>query len=397
MWRIIWYFLGCCRVRISGGSPEWTLQRLAGARIAFRDVVMQDDFSCDLTILKKDLLRAEREVQRSTCDLQSLQSSGFMQTFGGLFRRPALLVLLTIAVLSAVFVPKFVFFYEVSGNSRVQSERILRNLRELGVGFGTYGPSIHPQELKNRMLVRIPELQWLTVQQNGMRATVIVRERPETEPVLDRRTPRDVVASRSGVITEVSCLEGNCLVQSGQAVTEGELLVSAYTDYGYKTQVSAALAEVYAQTVRKSGCIAPDSVLCKQYTGRQKKSVRLIVGRTGWTLLPQKGLNKTNWDKMTQYRQLRLPGGFLLPLGIAITTISEYDICVEKGDEAALLAQMRQDVQQYEQADMVAGTILSAKEALLHENGAWRLESSLQCEEMIARMQPARFTKDGLQ
>ena len=69
----------------------------------------------------------------------------------------------------AFVIPKFVFFYEVVGNETVPEAQILRELQNLGVGFGTYGPSIRPQELKNRMLLQIPKLQWLTVQQSGMR------------------------------------------------------------------------------------------------------------------------------------------------------------------------------------------------------------------------------------
>ena len=83
------------------------------------------------------------------------------------------------------------------------SAQILRELQELGVGFGTYGPSIKPQELKNQMLLRIPKLQWLTVQQSGMCARVVVRERPDKEAVLDRKAPTDVIAARAGVLTRV--------------------------------------------------------------------------------------------------------------------------------------------------------------------------------------------------
>ncbi len=397
MWRIIWYLLGMCRVRISGGSPEWTLQKLAGSRIAFRDVRKEDEFSCVLTILEKDIEKTRRLAQGSMCELEIIHSAGFRQSFSAFFRRPLLTVLLMVSISSAIIIPRFVFFYEVTGNERVESERILRELQELGVGFGTYGPSIHPQELKNRMLVRIPELQWFTVQQSGMRATVVVKERPEMDKILDRREPRDVVASRSGVITSVSCLEGNCLVQQGQAVEEGQTLVSAYTDYGYKLQVSASLAEIYAQTVRKSNWISPDTVLQKQLTGKYRTQISLIAGRKRINLLPAGGLSAADCDKMTVYRQLRLPGGILLPLGIEITKISEYDTSVCAEDENLLLDRMRMDAAAYEQAEMIAGRVLSTKESVTRENGVCLLQSSLQCEEMIARMQPVRFSKDGLQ
>lgn len=136
----------------------------------------------------------------------------------------ALLILLAAAIAAGIVVPKYVFFYEVEGNEAVPSAQILRELRELGVGFGTYGPSIKPQELKNQMLLRIPKLQWLTVQQSGMCARVVVRERPDKAPVLDRKVPTDVIASRAGVLTRVEAVAGNCLCAPGQAVGGGELL-----------------------------------------------------------------------------------------------------------------------------------------------------------------------------
>ena len=67
------------------------------------------------------------------------------------------------------------------------------------------------------MLLRIPKLQWLTVQQSGMCARVVVRERPDKAPVLDRKVPTDVIASRAGVLTRVEAVAGNCLCAPGQA------------------------------------------------------------------------------------------------------------------------------------------------------------------------------------
>lgn len=162
-------------------------------------------------LLQRDLPKARTAAQRAMCELCVLQEHGFRQVFGGLWKRRGFALLLLLAMAGAFVIPKFVFFYEVVGNETVPEAQILRELQNLGVGFGTYGPSIRPQELKNRMLLQIPKLQWLTVQQSGMRACVVVRERPEAIAVEERRAPMNVVAGKDGVITSVSAMEGNCL------------------------------------------------------------------------------------------------------------------------------------------------------------------------------------------
>ena len=318
MWRVIWFFLGVSRLSITGASPEWCMQRLAKARVAFHFGAKPDEFTAEVWVLRRDEARAAQLIRMGGCDCEVLEHGGFAAVFGGLGKRPVLLVLLAAAIAAAIVVPKFVFFYAVEGNETVPSAQILRELRELGVGFGTYGPSIKPQELKNQMLLRIPKLQWLTVQQSGMCARVVVRERPDKEPVLDRKAPTDVIASRAGVLTRVEAVAGNCLCAPGQAVAGGELLVSAYTDFGFKTQVTAARAEIYAETVRQAVCVLPETKTVKDSRTAARCAVSLLVGRRRISLFGA-AMPERACEKETKIRYLTLPGGFSLPLGIAIT------------------------------------------------------------------------------
>lgn len=388
MWRVIWFFLGVSRLSITGASPEWCMQRLAKARIAFHFCAKPDDFTAEVWILRRDEACAAQLVRMGGCDCAVIERGGFSTVFGGLRKRPALLILLAAAIAAGIVVPKYVFFYEVEGNEAVPSAQILRELRELGVGFGTYGPSIKPQELKNQMLLRIPKLQWLTVQQSGMCARVVVRERPDKAPVLDRKVPTDVIASRAGVLTRVEAVAGNCLCAPGQAVAGGELLVSAYTDFGFKTQVTAARAEIYAETARQAVCVLPEAEQIKTNRTAPRYAVSLLVGRRRISLFGA-DVPEGFYEKETKTRVLTLPGGFSLPLGIAITRICEYDTREEtlraQDAEGRLLELVQADAMR----DMIAGSIRSSSVRTEQSGGCIRLYASLRCEEMIARMRPA--------
>jgi similar to stage IV sporulation protein len=398
MWKFIWLFLGFCRVRITGASPQWALNRFAGERIAFRDTKKTDDFTIETSLLLRDLPRAAAAAERGMCDLSVLEKLGAPAVFGGLRKRALLLVLLFLAAASAIILPKFVWFYEVSGNHRVPSEQILRNLRELGVGVGSYGPSIRPQWVKNHMLARIPELQWIAVTQNGAVAKIIVRERPETEPTEDRKTPRNVIASRDGLLTRVSVLEGGALCKPGDVVTKGQLLVSAYTDYGYATQVSAALAEIYARTWRRGAALLPDTELCKRVQNQAKKTVSLIIGQKRKIIFGNSGISTADCDKMTTRYPLTLPGGHALPIAVEITVISGYQTVAAPRSGLEAEQTLEQSVLGAARDDMIAGTVLKTDFSFSHESGAFRLASTLECEEMIARMVDANlFRNEGKQ
>lgn len=394
MWRLIWFLQGYVQAELRGASPEWALERLSNARVAFLRVQRIDDFTIALLILRKDVPKAMAAAQKAMCELAVIRETGFGKTFGGLWRRRLFALGLVLCAAGAFVIPKFVFFYDVVGNETVPDAEILRALHSLGVGFGTYGPDIQPQALKNKMLLLVPELQWFTVQQSGMCAHVVVRERPEKLAVEERRAPMNVVAAKDGVLTSVSSLEGNCLCAPGQAVTEGQVLISAYTDLEFTTRVSAALGEIYAETLTHKQVVCPDTALFKQPNGKTARRISLLVGEKRWNIFANGGNPEGKCDKITKTHMLTLPGGFEIPVGLEITEFSGYDLVKkplpEETAQALLIEQLERGVRQ----DMIAGEILDEALDLTRQNDRYELHASVRCEEMIARMVRASILKE---
>lgn len=386
MWRVIWFLQGYVRARLKGASPEWALERLTQARAAFLEPVREDDVTISLLLLKKDVPKAESAAQKAMCELETAEEFGLSKSLGGLFRRKAFCIALVLALAASFAIPKFVFFYEVTGNEAVPEEKILRAMKSLGVGFGTYGPDIKPQELKNKMLLLIPELQWFTVQQSGMRARIVVRERPERIPVEERRAPMDVVAAKNGVITSVYAYDGNCLCQPGQAVTKGQLLISAYTDLEFTTRVCAARGEIYAGTLAQKTVVTPDTVTVKRPNGKTARSVSLLLGEKRRNIFTNGGNLTGRCDKITRTHMLTLPGGLEIPIGLSVTQCVYYDTETKPLSPETAKAQLQEQAETAVRQDMIAGTILDITGELSRQNGIFEYTASIRCEEMIARM-----------
>lgn len=386
MWRVIWFLQGYVRAKIKGASPEWALERLTQARAAFLEPVREDDVTISLLLLKKDVPKAESAAQKAMCELEIAEEFGLSKSLGGLFRRKVFCIALVLALAASFVIPKFVFFYEVTGNEAVPEEKILRAMKSLGVGFGTYGPDIKPQELKNKMLLLIPELQWFTVQQSGMRARIVVRERPERIPVEERRAPMDVVAAKNGVITSVYAYDGNCLCKPGQAVTKGQLLISAYTDLEFTTRVCAARGEIYAGTLAQKTVVTPDTVTVKRPNGKTARSVSLLLGEKRRNIFTNGGNLTGRCDKITRTHMLTLPGGLEIPIGLSVTQCVYYDTETKPLSPETAKAQMQEQAETAVRQDMIAGTILDVAGELSRQNGIFEYTASIRCEEMIARM-----------
>ena len=73
MWRLIWFLQGYVQAELRGASPEWALERLSNARVAFLRVQRIDDFTIALLILRKDVLKAEAAARKAMCGRWALE------------------------------------------------------------------------------------------------------------------------------------------------------------------------------------------------------------------------------------------------------------------------------------------------------------------------------------
>ncbi len=383
MQRLTFYLRGVLRIRAKGASPEQLPNRLARARIAFWDLRRVDDLTMELSVFRTDLFRLRQIAKKAMCSVEVLQKSGFSAAFGGLRRRPVLLLGLLCSIALVMLLQHFIWYYDISGNTQVSDLQILAALEASGAGVGTWDFSLDAQVVENHVLALLPELQQITVNLYGGCAEVLVRERDPKPELAERRTPCNLVASRSGLILEMNVLCGDAVVKPGDAVLQGQLLVSGLGDRTLWVQEMHAMGEIYAKTWQKKAAIMPDMQLCKQYTGEETCRYALILGKKRINLSPGSGISGGNCDKMTLIKPLRLPGGILLPVRLEKTVQRSYRIQEVASADPARLLQQTLIHELVEHA--VAAEVLETAGDTAHANGLWIYQAVFTCREMIAR------------
>lgn len=385
---------GYARVRVEGGSPQWCLNRLTAAHVPFWGLETVDEFTVCFLVYQRDLSAVTELAAAGMCVATPLSRCGLPGVLALLSRRWGLMAGLAAAVAAALILPQYVWFYRVEGNDRIPAERILRAVRDAGVTAGTYGPDIHPQQVRYFVQRQIPELEWLTVTQNGAMAVVTVRERRQRAPMEDRRTVRDLVASRGGMITGLSVLDGEAAVKKGDVVEPGQVLVSGHMDLTYKIRACAAAGEVFARTWRETDVVTPRRYTAVEETGKIWRCRYLQMGRNRLKLTIGDPPEGPEWRKTVQRRDLTLPGGLTLPAAL----VTETYVCV-RPTAAELTASaageaMKRFSLRLAQEDMIAGRIRNSDWQMSESADLLRLHATVEAEEMIARPRRAEWTED---
>ena len=373
-------------VRVVHSNLMLLLDAYAEAGIVLHSVEITDELSARISIDRKyaQLLRSITEKQQG--EISVLQREGvFWKLING-FHRPALVIGISILLLLSVAVSRVVLFVVVEGNSQVPEKQILHAAEQAGIRFGVLRRSVRSEQIKNRMMDMLPQLQWVGITTDGCQAIVSVREKWD-DPYVDKMPLCGIFAARDGVIQSVYVTKGNALCVSGQVVKEGELLVSSYTDCGVNLRATGAEGEIYALTVREIKTVLPSQRQVQRKKTGEIQRYGLIVGKKRINFYKDSGICDTGCDKMYKEYYVTLPGGFRLPLALSIERLSyfETDTEIVMGSEAE--ETLRQLSDNYLCQEMVAGQILSAQTYIQQEESFLMLTGIYRCLEMIGRLQ----------
>ena len=339
--QVVNFCKGHVTVRVESGFPERVLNLCAARQIKFWDLTWVTPISFTFTMTRKSFRELQQHQDKLGAQMEVMDREG-LPYFAGRFRhRYVLVVGLGLCALALFAGSFFIWDFQIEGNVEVSHEEILRALDRCGVGLGTYSFSIQSEELRNQILLEIPELSYIAVNVSGCRAYVQVRERIPRPELVNKRQPGNTVAARDGLVTAIQPYDGEKLVLPGTMVQEGQLLISGVTDDEQAgTRFLRGMGKVYARTWYKIQCQVPGSIREKVYTGEEHTRYAICWGSRRINFYNNSSIPWGNCDKIVTRTKLTLPGGIALPITIIKETYRCYEerVATRSQEEAEQLA-----------------------------------------------------------
>ncbi len=341
---------GSVRVELDGKYAERAVNICARNHVDFRDLVRAPGGETRMTVSLPGYIKL-REVARESgaFTVRIVRRRGAPFFLWRLRRRYALIAGLLLCLFLVGLSSLYVWQIDVVGNETVSSSRILAALREEGVDIGTCILDISNKWISNSMLLRIPELSFITLNTHGSRIEVVVREEIPRPELIDPDAAVSVVAGKAGVITLMEVDEGWAVRAPGDTVIPGDELVSPYVPLG-TGRMTHARARVWARTWYELTMKMPLETVRKTYTGREKTRFSVILGGKRINFYFSGGNPYSECDKMTSYRRLKLPGGAMLPVTVVRDRFEEFttrsDVLTREAAGAILSARLLAELEE---------------------------------------------------
>jgi len=393
--RLVNYWKGRLTIRVESAFPERVLNICAARQVAFWDLCWESPLVFTISLTRRDYARMKYFASRLQCEIYVLEKEGMPFFLGQFRRRYVLWVGLALCILLGGFTSFFIWDFEIEGNENVREEEILRGLEKHGVTLGTFGYGIQSEELRNDMLLEIPELSYIAVNVKGCRAHVQVRERIPPPELVDKRLPGNTVAIRDGLVTAIRPYDGKKLVLPGTVVREGQLLISGVTDdVQAGTRFLRGMGKVYARTWYALRCHVDGQVREKRYTGKARIHYAICWGNRRINLYPA-GMAGENCDTIVKRTKLSLPGGIALPVTIVQETHRYYEETVRERTKEEAQSLACTVLGNYLRGGMKEGEVEKETYTTIQWDGNWLAALDAQCHEEIGEFRPLPIEEES--
>jgi len=264
---------GYVEISVSGAGIEKFLNLCASDNIRLRFVSHIGPDEAIVTVSVSDFYRLRPILRLSGCRLRIRKRSGLLFIFSAMAKRKGLVIGAFIFLCLFVVCANIVFSVEIESPYELSfsfRDQMLAKAEELGIKQGAYLPSLDLESAEADFLRSFHNIMWVDIVRSGAGVKISIVERTDADEKDIPNNPGNIIASKDCVITDILVRKGQAMVEMGEEVKKGQLLVAGIDAFG---DPIAASAIIRGSVVYESEASCPTVSREHRETGRNKRII----------------------------------------------------------------------------------------------------------------------------
>lgn len=286
----IWNFLrGYVIIRFEGLSLERLLNLALAKDIYLWNVKRISNLEIQATVSNRGYKDLEGVILKTGCDLIIEDRKGAPFILHKLKKRKMLGLGLLVFITIVLFLSSHIWEIEIIGAEQTPKENIISILEENNIRLGKLKKNLDKDNIKKILYEEFDYFSFLDIRIKGVKLILELKEQDLAPEIVDKNYPCHIVAKNKGVIIKVVAKNGVTMVEQGEIVNEGQILISGVVP-GLNNESSFLVhseGEVLAQTRYTVSVEEPIIKTEKRETGKlvkqrglkiKDKGIRFITG-----------------------------------------------------------------------------------------------------------------------
>lgn len=320
---LIRLIFGYVRIEVEGYYIERFINICQNKKIIIWNLKRKKGVNLYLNIGIKDFKKLKKIARKTNCKIKIKKKKGIPFILHKYKKRKVFVIFLVLIAFLIYTSSKYVWNIEVQVEDDLQIEQIEDDLADLGLRKGVLKSKIETDKLINELRLKRNDISWIGIDLKGTNVIVKAVKADERPDVLNNSDYCNIIASKSGIITKIIAQNGTAVVNVGDEVDEGDILIAGYmegkyTDKRYVHSFGEVQAKVKYQKSEK--------IYLKQEklrdTGDEEK--RFQIKFNNFQINFYKTLSKFKiYDTIYTEKKLKIFSNFYLPISIVEITNKE--------------------------------------------------------------------------
>lgn len=320
------YAVGYAKIQIEGYFVERFINLCMNRNIEVWDITRLYDGIITLKIKNHDLSKIDEIANITKSNVTVLEQNGLPYMAKKYQKRKIFIFVCIIAAFSIYLCSLRIWKIDIIGEFKIPIEEVNELLKDENVYVGMRKKDLDFDKVKSDIYLKRDDILWIGFTVKGTKATVEILERTRKPNDILGDIPCNIVADKDGIIEKISVREGTRMVQKGDAVFKGDLLVSGIvTSEHSETKYVHSNADIVLKTWYIGKKSVPFEKTLVSKTGNVEKRYKVKIGNYTINLI-NNGTKFEKYDTITHVKKLTLFGKFELPIEAQIMTFEEFDV-----------------------------------------------------------------------
>lgn len=223
----IWNYLrGYVIIRVEGLTLERLLNLAASYDIYIWDIKRHNNIILEMKSTTKGFKAMKQIVKKVGCRISIKEKIGIPFVFFKLRKRKMLAVGFLFFLISIFLLTSTIWKIEIIGNIQTPREEIISLLKDNNISTGKLKFRVDKDRIKSLLIEEYDYISFIAPTIKGTKLTIELKEQDLPPEKVNKDYPCNIIAKKKGVILKAVAKNGNSLVEKGQIVEEGQLLIS---------------------------------------------------------------------------------------------------------------------------------------------------------------------------
>lgn len=320
---MISYIRGYYIISLEGIGIEKFLNHLIRSNIRVYNVNRVSNTKIEFCVERQDMKAFKQAYRGSNFEVKVKQKTGIPFVLKRIYKLKGMWICAIVSLMLLMLTSQFVTDIYIQVPEGIKKEEIRKELYNADLKPGVYKKNIDRKEIRDHIMLKFDEVAYISINVKGTNIFVTVTKKAETLKSTQESNYCNIIAEKNGIIEKVIPRSGNRVVNPGDIVQKGDVLIS-----GANTK---SVPEVWASTFYEVSKSANYEDTIKEKTGNNKKVYTISFYDEKYII--RKNIKYKDYTIDNKEHKLSI-GDYTFPVKINVSTFNETkDVKIKKDKE----------------------------------------------------------------